>query len=489
MQNLSRSHFLGIAGAAALSSSIEWLRPAIVSAAPSKLSDIDHIVILLQENRSFDHYFGTLAGVRGYADAHPVLLPNGQPVFYQPDPLSRDGYVLPFHLDTKTTSAQRLHDLSHAWKILHESWNGGRVDDWVGAHRESNGQNAPLTMGYYTRNDLPFYYALADAFTLCDGYHCSLMGPTNPNRYYWMSATIDPDGKGGGPATNNSGVRYTWDTYPQALERAGVTWRIYREEVTAQYPIGLDVIMNFAAFQDARPGSGLYENGVRVRTNAVLLDDIRSGNLPSVTWIIPPYDQCEHPDELPAAGEDYVRTILEALWSNPKLWARTAFIISYDENDGLFDHVVPPTPPAATPGEFIAGLPIGLGFRVPCFVISPFSRGAWVCGDTFDHTSILRFVETRFGAEVPNLTAWRRETCGDLATAFGFGEAPDFSVPALPQTAEALRVVEQQVATLPRPQAPTVQRMPIPEAPTVVRRRRGSRLSLASALAGVQIGR
>ncbi len=451
---------------------VDWVRPALAQAAASKLSDIDHIVILMQENRSFDHYFGTLAGVRGFGDMHPVLLPDGRPVFYQPDPLSRDGYVLPFHLDTKTTSAQRLHDLSHAWNTLHASWDGGRVDGWVGAHRRSDGQSGPLTMGYYTRDDLPFYYALADAFTICDGYHCSLMGPTNPNRYYWMSASIDPDGKNGGPATDNHGVRYTWETYPERLERAGVSWRIYRSEITAQYPIGLDVIMNFAAFQDAPRTSGLYENAAKGRDVPTLLSDIRTGNLPSVTWIIPPYEACEHPNMLAAAGEDYLRQILEAFWSNPSLWSRTAFVLVYDENDGLFDHVVPPTPPAGTPGEFIGGLPIGLGFRVPCFVISPFSRGAFVCGDMFDHTSTLRLIESRFGVEVPNLTPWRRETCGDLTTAFGFGEPADVSVPLLPPTAGALRVVEQQVLVLPPPTVPSIQAMPTPEISAIRRRRR-----------------
>jgi phospholipase C len=472
---LSRSRFLSAAAGAAALPYIEWLRPALARETPSKLTDIDHIVILMQENRSFDHYFGTLSGVRGYGDTRALLLPNGRPVFYQPDEASRDGYVLPFHLDTKTTNAQRLHDLSHAWGTLHASWNGGRQDGWVNAHYRSDGKNAPLTMGYYTREDLPFYYALADAFTICDGYHCSLMGPTNPNRYYWMTASIDPSGRDGGPATNNQGSRFTWETYAQRLDRAGISWRIYRSESTNQYPVGLDVIMNFAAFQDAPTNSRLYENAVKLRPVETMLHDIRAGNLPSVTWIVPPYDLCEHPNMLPAAGENYLRQILEAFWSNPAVWSRTAFIIVYDENDGLFDHVVPPTPPPGTPGEFIGGVPIGLGFRVPCLVISPFSRGAFVCGDTFDHTSTLRLIEARFGVEVPNLTKWRRETCGDLTTAFGFGEPANTSVPTLPQTALALRIAEQQVAVLPRPRVPGVQAMPKPEAGAVVRRRRPSR--------------
>jgi phospholipase C len=476
MSRISRSRFLASTAAAVSSAPmVEWVRPALAQAAPSKLSDIDHLVFLMQENRSFDHYFGTLSGVRGFGDSHAIELPEGRPVFYQPDQLTKGGYVLPFHLDTKTTSAQRLHDLSHAWKILHESWNGGRFDGWVTSHRESNGASGPLTMGYYTRNDLPFYYALADAFTICDGYHCSVMGPTDPNRYFWMTATIDPDGKNGGPATSNSEhKRYTWPTYPERLEKAGVSWRIYRPESDIEYPVGLDVVMNFAPFQDAPKTSSLYDSGVKLRSVDTMLQDIRSGNLPSVTWIVPPYALCEHPDMLPAAGEDYVRQILEAFWSNPKLWSRTAFIIVYDENDGLFDHVVPPTPPAGAAGEYVGGAPIGLGFRVPCLVLSPFSRGGYVCGDTFDHTSCLRLIEKRFGVEVPNLSAWRRQTCGDLTSAFGFGEVPNISVPSLPQTAGALKAVEAALKNLNPPAVPFTQSMPKQEAGVIVRKRRGT---------------
>ena len=470
----SRSRFLSATAGAALAPYVEWVRPASAEVAPAKLSDIDHIVILMQENRSFDHYFGTLSGVRGFDDRHAIELPDRRPVFYQPDPQSRDRFVLPFRLDTFHTSAQRLHDLSHDWRPLHASWDGGRMDGWVTAHRASNGAAGPLTMGYYTREDLPFYYALADAFTLCDGYHASVMGPTNPNRYYWMSASIDPDRKYGGPATNNHGRHYSWPTYPEALQRAGVSWRIYRTETAFPYPVGLDIIMYFEHFRHAPRNSGLYENAVVGRPADTLLQDIRTDNLPQVTWIVPPYENCEHPDMLPAAGENFMHALLSAFWSNPRLWARTAFIVVYDENDGLFDHVVPPTPPPGTPGEFIDGLPIGLGFRVPCLVISPFSRGGYVCGETFDHTSTLRFIEKRFGVEIPNLTAWRRATCGDLTSAFGFGEPPDRSVPALPQTAGPLAAAEERLkaGNLPRPAPPANQSMPKQEAARINRKRR-----------------
>src|SRR5580693_270807 len=179
--------------------------PALASGgALSKLSDIDHIIILMKENRSFDHYFGSLRGVRGFDDPTEQR-PGGGSVFRQADADNSDRYVLPFRLDTHRTSAQRLHDLSHAWGPQHAAWNGGAMDSWIPAHRAADGPTGPLTMGYLTREDLPFYYALADAFTSCDGYHCSSFGPTHPNRYFLMTATIDPDGGQGGPALDNSG--------------------------------------------------------------------------------------------------------------------------------------------------------------------------------------------------------------------------------------------------------------------------------------------
>jgi phospholipase C len=191
-----------------------------------------------------------------------------------------------------------------------------------------------------------------------------------------------------------------------------------------------------------------------------MLADFRSGNIPQVSWICPPAQYTEHPDYMPAAGEDYTNQILSALMSNPGLWSRTAFFLTYDENDGQFDHVAPPVAPPGTPGEFVDGLPIGLGFRVPTLVISPFSRGGYVCGDTFDHTSVLRFIEARFGVEVANLSKWRRETCGDLTSAFNFGKPPDPSIPALPETANAVEVAEHNAKTLPAPAPPRSQTMP-----------------------------
>ena len=144
----------------------------------------------MKENRSFDHYFGTLAGVRGFGDPHAAKLPDGRPIFAQPDAVHPDGYVLPFRLDTASTNAQRVRDLDHSWRGQHAAWNGGAMDAWVRERRATHGESGPLTMGYHTREDLPFYYALADAFTICDGYHCSVLGPTHPNRYFLWTGML-----------------------------------------------------------------------------------------------------------------------------------------------------------------------------------------------------------------------------------------------------------------------------------------------------------
>jgi phospholipase C len=419
----------------------------------------------MKENRSFDHYFGTLSGVRGFDDP-AATRPDGSSVFRQADAKNRDGYELPFHLDTLKTNAQRLHDLSHAWGPQHGAWNGGRMDNWLPAHRAADGEAGPLTMGYLTRADLPFYYVLADAFTLCDGYHCSVFGPTDPNRFYLMTGTIDPEGRHGGPSIDNNGRNFSWETYPERLQGAGISWRVYHD--LDDY--GCNSCQYFKQYSGLPETSELFENAMKDRPFYELLYDLRTGNLPQVSWIVPPSNVTEHPDYLPAAREDHTNQVLQALWANPSLWAKTAFILNYDENDGLFDHVTPPTPEPGTRDEFVGGLPIGLGYRVPCLVISPFSRGGYVCGKTFDHTSVLRLIETRFGVEVSNLSKWRRDTCGDLTAAFGFGEPARLDVPRLPDTEQALKLAEQRAMSLPRPSVPGVQAMPHQEAGTRPRR-------------------
>ncbi len=195
--------------------------------AGGKLTDIKHIVILMQENRSFDHYYGAMPGVRGFADPTAIKLGSGRSVFHQPDPSHAQGYLLPFRYDTKKTSAQATPGTDHSWPTQHQAWNHGKMDSWIAAKGE-------FTMGYFTRDDIPFHWALADAFTICDNYHCSVFGPTNPNRLYMWTGMIDPRGQHGGPVIDNTpgadNVILTWKTYPERLQAAGISWQVYQEE-------------------------------------------------------------------------------------------------------------------------------------------------------------------------------------------------------------------------------------------------------------------
>ncbi|WP_328583160.1 alkaline phosphatase family protein [Streptomyces sp. NBC_00370] len=458
MPEMTRRRLLGsTAGVLGGAAGLSLLPPSIqkaVAAGPARggsIDDIEHVVLLMQENRSFDHYFGTLKGVRGFADPHARKLSTGKSVFYQPDTVNPQGYTLPFHLDTHTTSAQAIPSTSHAWAVQHQAWNNGAMDQWLPAHRKADGANGPYVMGYYTRDDIPFQFALAEAFTICDNYFCSVMGPTWPNRLYWMTASIDPSGTKGGPVISNSAPKpYSWTTYAERLQAAGVDWKVYQQ--TDNY--GTNMLSEFQQFQDAKPGDPLYDRAMVAQPEGTFEDDARNDRLPAVSWILPTAAQSEHPNYLPAAGADFVASKIEAIASNPAVWRKTAFILNYDENDGLFDHVVPPTPKAGTVDEFVQGLPIGGGFRVPCLVISPWTVGGWAAGEAFDHTSVLQFLERFTGVEEPNITEWRRRTFGDLTSAFGFRSAAH-RPPALPtDTAEQLAEAKEEVATLPKPTLP-----------------------------------
>ena len=423
-----------------------------VKPAGSDLGAIDHVVFLMHENRSFDHYFGTYRGVRGFDDH----LPDDPGVFAQAWRSGAAPRLFPFHLDTLSTNAECTKDLSHVWAVQHRCWNLGRMDQFVATHTEPEVEGpsfGTLTMGYYTRADLDFYYALADAFTIGDAYFCSAMGPTQPNRVLALSGTIDPGGHRGGPSFDNSGAQQfdlRWETMPERLEAAGVSWKTYNAPGNAYQPmnqfanmISDNILLSFARYQD--PSSGLYHKAFGPIFPKDFARDVANDTLPHVSWLTPPNGVDEHPPAPPAVGMQYSHQVLSILTSNPRVWAKTVLFIMHDENDGFFDHVPPPTPPPGTPGEYLtvdplpsgtggfAG-PIGLGFRVPLLVISPFSRGGYVCSDTFDHTSQLRFLETRFGVRAPNISSWRRGVTGDLTTTLQLGSR-DTSVPVLPTTA------------------------------------------------------
>ncbi|WP_326616831.1 phospholipase C, phosphocholine-specific [Streptomyces decoyicus] len=450
MPEFNRRRFLqiagGTAGVAALSGSI--MRAAGIPAAgrSGTIDDVEHIVVLMQENRSFDHYFGTLKGVRGFGDPRPLTLESGKSVWHQ----SGGGQeVLPYHPDADDLGMQFIAGLDHDWETGHQAWNKGKYDDWISAKTSG-------AMAHLNRDDIPFHYALADAFTVCDSYHCSFMGATDPNRYYLYTGHAGNDGKGGGPVLGNEEAGYDWTTYPERLEKAGVSWKIYQDTGDGLTKDGLwgaledayrgnyadNSLMFFNTFRNAKPGDPLYEkacHGTNIKKGGRLLDDLRAdvkdGKLPKISWIAAPEAFCEHPNWPANYGAWYISQVLDALTANPEVWSRTALFVTYDENDGYFDHAPPPYPPADSswgastvdtepdlfPGDssYSAG-PYGLGMRVPTVVVSPWSTGGYVCSEVFDHTSIIQFMERRFGVHEPHISPWRRAICGDLTSAFDF---------------------------------------------------------------------
>ena len=263
-----------------------------------------------------------------------------------------------------------------------------------------------------------------------------------------------------------------WTTVQELLEDKGVSWKVYTPSnvgvsgrfasltkyltwgpdfydpiKTTSLALTDDVLRYFTAFR--KPGTPLFEKAFKQTFPNDFAADVKSGKFPKVSWIIPPLGFDEHPSASPTNGQWFVSMVLRELTSNPKVWSKTALFIMYDENDGWFDHVPPPTAPKGTAGEYLTTSkfptgephpetldingPLGLGVRVPLLVVSPFSRGGHIATEVFDHTSQLKLIAKRFGVEVPNVSAWRRKTVGDLTSTL-FHSKKDASVPKLPKT-------------------------------------------------------
>ena len=473
------------------------------------LMDVEHIVILMQENRSFDHYFGTMQGVRGFGDRFPIPVAPaaaGLPgsVWFQrnerPDAAPR--VVAPFRLNTEQAFGQiRVTGTPHLWPNAQGAWNHGRLDRWPTFKQNHS-------MAYFTEDDIPFQFALAKLFTVCDAYHCSFQGGTNPNRVFAFTGTNDPLAQGHGPVLGNRydnlafdpAGGYAWTTYPERLQAAGVTWQVYQDmadNYTDNPLVGFRTFRDAAAGAQGGPDSALHEQlrarALSTRDLAALRRDVQDDALPQVSFIVATAAGSEHPvPSSPAQGADYTAAVLEALASNPAVWSKTVLLLMFDENDGFFDHAPPPAPPSyirhdsdpmrselagastvTTLGEYhefgavedhgsaeLKHRPYGLGPRVPMYVISPWSRGGWVNSQVFDHTSIIRFIEQRFGVMEPNISPWRRAVCGDLCSAFDFTshDASAF-LAALPATGERAARARQLGATMlpsapPQPAAP-----------------------------------
>ena len=480
------------------------------------LMDVAHVVILTQENRSFDHYFGTMRGVQGFGDRFAVPAPPlpdalDRTVLVQPHE-HRDAepaLIAPFRLDTGADfRLYRPLGTPHSFADSQAAWDNGRMGEWP-RHKQNQ------SMAHFTREDLPFQFALAEAFTLCDAYHSALHTSTNPNRLYIWTGTHDPLAKAGGPAINNGYDTidadplhhggYLWTTYPERLVEAGVSFQIYQDMADNFTD---NPLVGFQSYRRANRASTAAEalltrRTMTTRTLDGLKQDVLAVALPQVSWIIAPAAMSEHPSvSTPLQGADYTARVLDALTANPEVWARTVLLINFDENDGLFDHVPPPAPPARVSGRAVGGTtipaddeyhthsqttddepyldrPYGLGMRVPLYVISPWSKGGHVASEVFDHTSILRFLEARFGVHEPNISAWRRAVCGDLTSCFDFS-APDTVeyIAALPET----KVLSVRAAVLDeiQPSLPAQTTAPVQE--TGLRRRRATPYHLGARL-------
>ncbi|HVF15279.1 MAG TPA: phospholipase C, phosphocholine-specific, partial [Steroidobacteraceae bacterium] len=516
----SRREFLKLsAQASAALGAASVLPPAIRNALAipaavrtGTIKDVKHVVILMQENRSFDHYFGTLKGVRGFGDRHTVPLPNGRSVWQQSDGARE---IPPFHLDTKTTSALRVPGTPHSFADSQAAWNQGSFGAWPKYKTE-------YSMGYYRREDIPFQFALAESFTICDAYHCSITTGTDPNRIVFFSGSnFDPLVRARGenctdrdsspnnlrcwikgalptPGYEYQGSAFNWPTIPDALEQSGVSWRVYQDP-NNNWTGAMHGGLAFASFRNAQPESALYRHGMSHWSLEQLARDVQAGTLPQVSWILPPRDWSEHPGpSSPVQGAEFTSRVLEALTSNPDVWASTVFFQTFDENDGLFDHAPPPAVPSFDRDGKLVGKstldltghyfhdhenkylhsedtvsgairPWGLGPRVPMYVVSPWSKGGWVCSQVFDHTSVGQFLEKRFDMVLPGISPWHRAVCGDLTSAFDFSKAGDASVPQMPDVSGASAVVLAHIQR-PKPMPPAA-----PQELTQERGVRGSR--------------
>jgi len=507
VKNPERREFLrksaGVLGAAsALSLLPASIRRALAVEAQVEtgtIQDVKHVVLLMQENRSFNHYFGTMRGVRGYGDRFPIVLESGKPVWFQSNG-QQD--IPPYHLDANKSSALLVPDTPHSFSDSQAAWNQGKFGQWPLYKTD-------YSMGHYRREDIPFQFALAEAFTICDAHHCTVTTGTDPNRIAFFSGSnfssivaqraincTDADSEPNNlrcavsgtmptPGYTYAGSALTWATLPDLLQRAGVSWRIYQNP-NDNYGGLMHGGLAFESFRSAtvNAGSPLYENGMRSWTLDNLRSDAMNGTLPSVSWVLPNSTQSEHPTASnPVRGADFISQVLDALTANPATWSQTALLVTFDENDGFFDHLPPPAVPSfrsdgtlaggstvplageyfsdparayLNPADSISGTvrPWGLGARVPLYVISPWSKGGWVNSQVFDHTSTAMFLEQRFGIKVASISPWHRAICGDLTSAFDFATPNNAHLPTLPD-ASNYAAIEAQQQSLPAPLPPS----------------------------------
>ncbi|EFA85997.1 hypothetical protein PPL_01230 [Heterostelium album PN500] len=394
------------------------------------LGKIKKVVILMQENRAFDNYYGTMAGVRNY-------LEKPRNVFYQPDPKGVNQFngiksTVPFEITGLNSDCIAAGTIS--WDQSHISYNGGLNNNWV------NGSTA-YAMGFFTRTStLQFYFQLAESFTILDQYYQGIMASTYPNRIFHWSGTIDARGKTRvGPVIHNDIIPPPdWPTYPEMLDAANVTWRLYQDK---RDEFDCNPLFWFEQFQMAENGSSLSTNGLKYWGMEAFYQHLQSNSLPNVTWLVAPQELIEHPMNGPHGGQWFTQQIINYIGNgSQEVWGDIAFILNYDESGGFFDHVTPPVAPLGTIDEWTYDMngevsPIGPGARVPSMMISPFSTGNNVFVENTDHTSVMMFLEEWTEAagygrvENNQISKYRRNFMSDYTHSLDFSKDVTFPLP------------------------------------------------------------
>ena len=388
----------------------EWRRPGSLPnpklpEGTDTLSEIDHIVVVMQENHSFDNYLGMLGRGDGF-----TLDQRGRPTNTNPDP--RAGYVRAFH---ETDTSQAGH-VTQSWNASHLQYAHGHNDGFIGPESSS-----AWSMAYYTGEELPFYYSLAKTFPLCDRYFSSVLAQTYPNRRFQLSGTAF-----GLIATDTSSITAVPPngTIFDRLDAHNISWASYATNVSALYVIS-DIVK---------------KNPSRIKTIDQFHADAKSGSLPSVSYIDPNIltSTEESPQDI-SLGEYFVSTVATSLLNSPA-WDRAMLVWTYDEHGGYYDHV--PPPPAIPPDDIAPVLSATdqpgaydrYGFRVPTVVMSPYSKPNYVSHTVYDHTSILKTIERKWN--LPAMT-YRDANANDLLDCLdlrtrSFREPPTLAAPGNP---------------------------------------------------------
>jgi len=367
-----------------------------------RLPQIEHVIVLMMENHSYDNYLGMLDRGDGLARGS-----DGAPTSSNPDASGRP--VRAFHM---ANTCQLPGRPSQSWNATHTQWDGGAMDGFV---RSPSG---PVAMGYWTGADLPFYYGLASAFPLCDRWFASCMAQTYPNRRFLLAGTALGEVRNDLAAVN--GPLPPNGTIMDALNRHGVPWRDYYSSL---------------------PTTGLFlpvveANGDKVVKIDEFFTDAARGTLPFLSFVDADFARAseENPQDI-SLGEGFAARVVKAVMASPS-WRKTVLIWCYDEHGGYYDHVPPPAAvppdtvaPKLGPGD-AAGAYDRYGFRVPAVVVSPWARRRYVSSVVHDHTSVLKLVETKFN--LPALTA-RDANASDLLDCLDLSGTPPFRTPpALP---------------------------------------------------------